>query len=161
MHIHTLNNSKTTTRTDMGYGGNQSSQYATPLDTAVRHGKLAIDFQRLTLSSGEDGKTEPYTSKATGIVGPVKIGATDTIEDVKALQAEADDYGLRAAAGQLGGPEKALTAAARGPAEQALKSSTSRVVISRQPSDRCTSERQASEQDLLETGYLSPAPKVS
>jgi len=59
----------------------------------MRRGKPAIDFQRLTLSSREDERMEADTGKATR-VGPVKVGATNTIKEVKAAQAQTDDYGL-------------------------------------------------------------------
>lgn len=36
---------------------------------------------------------EADTGKATR-VGPVKVGATNTIKEVKAAQAQTDDYGL-------------------------------------------------------------------
>jgi hypothetical protein len=80
-----------TTRTDMGYGRNASSQNTMPV--SMRRGKVAIDFQRLTLSSREDERLEPDTSKATGL-GPVKIGTSTTIKELKAAQAQTDDYGL-------------------------------------------------------------------
>lgn len=166
------------TRTDMGYGRDRSSQNAVPLDPAMRRGQLAIEFQRLTLSSRDGEKLEEHTSKATGLGpnSPVKIGLTNTQTgkpqcgylliqqktrsdvEFKATQDHADDYGLRHANAQAGSPGAVLSAASRGRAEKAYKSS---VVLSREPSDRGTSDRHGSEQDLLETGYLAPAPKGS
>jgi hypothetical protein len=76
----------------MNFGRNAGTQNAKQLESGHR-GKVAVDFQRLTLSSREHEQLEPCTSKATGL-GPVKVGTSAAIKELEATQAQTDDYGL-------------------------------------------------------------------
>ena len=116
----------------MNFGRNAGTQNAKQLESG-RRGKVAVDFQRLTLSSREHEELEPGTSKATGFgpsIHPVKVGASTTIKELQAAQAQTDDYGLITSTVLLDGPGSVLRTTARGPKEssRALKSS---VLISR------------------------------
>jgi len=73
-------------------------QLTMPITITYHSTPLCAVENQLLISRGspslrEDERMEADTGKATR-VGPVKVGATNTIKEVKAAQAQTDDYGL-------------------------------------------------------------------